>query len=419
MDYISSKNIFYIIRDTLRLIDGRVMEHGSRVAYIIYKMQQCKGGYEDYEMADMAMLTTIHDIGVYKTDDPGDMLRYEGRDYMPHSIYGYLFLKYLSPLEKLSKVLLYHHTDYNQLVKLADNEQIRDLASYINIAEKMDIYHNAMGSKFDYKMFQKYSGTKLSKEGLELFYQAVEECNVLENIKNGSYKEELEQLFDNLIFTNEEKRDYIQMLMHCIAFISETYAVCSRSCAYVSRELAKKFMATEEELEVLHYASLLRDIGMLTLPKDMINAHRRIDEEEMKVLRTHVDKTEELLRGRIKDEIVDLAISHHERGDGTGYPKHITDAQSNKLQRILQVADKVSALSLDWNFRPAKTKQELIDQINSKAERNKLNPQVTAVMINNYDAIMNRAKEKMNDALAMYKKLNEDYEKIRVQFERK
>ena len=88
MDYISSKNIFFLIRDTLRLIDGRVMEHGSRTAYIVYKMLQCKGGLEDYEMADIAMLVTLHDIGVYKTDNPGDVLRYEGRDYMPHSIYG-------------------------------------------------------------------------------------------------------------------------------------------------------------------------------------------------------------------------------------------------------------------------------------------------------------------------------------------
>ena len=84
-----------------------------------------------------------------------------------------------------------------------------------------------------------------------------------------------------------------------------------------------------------------------------------------------LDRTEELLRGRMTDEIVNLAISHHERGDGTGYPRHITDAQQNRLQRILQVADKVSALSLDWNFRAAKTKQELIDQISQKAERKK------------------------------------------------
>ena len=234
--------------------------------------------------------------------------------------------------------------------------------------------------------------------------------------KDGTYKEELNELFDNLIFTNEDKRKYMQMLMYCIGFISEIYAVCSYVCAYISGELGKKYMLTDYEQEILYYASLLHDIGMLNLPKDMINAHRRIDEEEMKILRTHVGYTEELLRGRMKDEIVNLAISHHERGDGTGYPRHLTDAEQNKLQRILQVADKVSALSLDWNFRAAKTKEELIDQISQKASRKKLNPQVTNTMIKFYDEIMGTAKIKLEEAMAMYRKLNDDYERIRVQF---
>lgn len=416
MDYISSKNIFYLIRNTLRTIDARTMDHGSRVAYIVYKMVQCKGGLEDFEMADLAMLATLHDIGVYKTDDPKDVLRYEGRDYMPHSIYGYLFLKYLSPLEKESRILLYHHTDYSKLMQLERDKTIREYASYINIAEKMDIYHTAMGSKFDYKMFHKFGGSKLSEEGLNLFYKAIEQYDILTKLKDGTYKEELDELFENLIFTNEDKRKYLQMLMYCIGFCSEVYAVCSHVCAYVSGELGKKYMLTDQEQEILYYAALLHDIGMLKLPKDMINAPRRIGEDEMKILRTHVDKTEELLRGRMKDEIVDLAISHHERGDGTGYPRHITDSQQNKLQRILQVADKVSALSLDWSFRPAKSKQELIDQISQKAERKKLNPQVTNTMITFYDAIMGTAKVKLEEAMAMYRKLNEDFERISVQF---
>ena len=416
MDYISSKNIFFLIRDTLRLVDARVMDHGSRTAYIVYKMLQSKGGLEDYEMADIAMLVTLHDIGVYKTDNPRDVLRYEGRDYMPHSIYGYLFLKYLSPLEKESKILLYHHTDYNQLMHLEQDENIRRYASYLNIAEKMDIYHQAMGNKFDYMMFNKYAGNKLSAEGLLLFYRVVKQDGILDKLKDGTYKEELNELFDNLIFTNEDKRKYMQMLMYCIGFISEIYAVCSYVCAYISGELGKKYMLTDYEQEILYYASLLHDIGMLNLPKDMINAHRRIDEEEMKILRTHVGYTEELLRGRMKDEIVNLAISHHERGDGTGYPRHLTDAEQNKLQRILQVADKVSALSLDWNFRAAKTKDELIDQISQKASKKKLNPQVTNTMIKFYDEIMGTAKIKLEEAMAMYRKLNDDYERIRVQF---
>ena len=96
IEYITSKNLFLLIRDTLKLIDRRLMDHGSRVSYIMYKMLQCKGGYEPFELADIVLLATLHDIGAYKTDNIGDMLRFETRDYLQHSVYGFLFIKYFA-----------------------------------------------------------------------------------------------------------------------------------------------------------------------------------------------------------------------------------------------------------------------------------------------------------------------------------
>ena len=118
MDFISSKNIFLLTRDTLKLIDKRLMKHGSRTGYILYKILQLRGGYEKYEMAELVMLATLHDIGAYKTENMNDMLRFESKDYMPHSIYGFLFMKCLSPMEEKSKIILYHHIDYSQVRNL-------------------------------------------------------------------------------------------------------------------------------------------------------------------------------------------------------------------------------------------------------------------------------------------------------------
>lgn len=108
MEYIKSKDIFLLMRDILKLIHPRPMEHGSRVAYMVYKMLQEEGQYEEFELADIVMIATFHDIGVYKTERGRihDMLRYETRDTMAHSIYGYLFFKYLSPVPDLAKVII-------------------------------------------------------------------------------------------------------------------------------------------------------------------------------------------------------------------------------------------------------------------------------------------------------------------------
>ncbi len=109
MEYISSKNIVLLICDTLKLLNRTLIEHGERTAYIVYKMLEAEGSYELFEIADYAFLAMIHDMGAYKTEKMEDLILFETKNYMPHSIYGYLFLKYLSPLEKEPKILLYHH----------------------------------------------------------------------------------------------------------------------------------------------------------------------------------------------------------------------------------------------------------------------------------------------------------------------
>ena len=84
--------------DTLKMADRRVMEHGSRVAYYLFKMLEHRGGYEKYELADIICLASLHDIGAYKTNNTKDLVGYEYKDPMPHATYGYLIFKHLSPL---------------------------------------------------------------------------------------------------------------------------------------------------------------------------------------------------------------------------------------------------------------------------------------------------------------------------------
>lgn len=152
MEYIKSKDIFLLVRDTLKIVYPRLMKHGSRVAYMVYTMLREEGKYEEFELADIVMAATLHDIGAYKTERErlGDILRYETKECMAHSIYGYLFFKYLSPIPDLAKVIMYHHMDYEQLKQM--NYSYKDVAAYINIAEKMDHYSTALGNKFEMSM---------------------------------------------------------------------------------------------------------------------------------------------------------------------------------------------------------------------------------------------------------------------------
>ncbi|MCD7724069.1 MAG: HD domain-containing protein [Clostridiales bacterium] len=412
MEYIKSKDIFLLIRDVLKLIHPRLMEHGSRVAYMVYKMLQEEGRYEEFELADIVMVATFHDIGAYKTERGriNDMLRYESRDSMAHSIYGYLFLKYLSPVPDLAKVIMYHHRDYEQLVKI--DYPYKNVAAYINIAEKMDIYSSSMGSQFDLHMFQKQAGTKLSSAGLERFYQCESKYSMFEKLRSGEYKEELDQIADFMIFSNEDKKKFLEMLMYCMGFVSESMVVETITAVCISEEIAQRMMLTDLEKEILYYGTLIHDIGMLAIPREIIEAPRRLEADEIKLVRTHVDVAGKALADRMKDEVASTALAHHERGDGSGYPLRLKDHQMNVRQRILQVSDVVTALINKRSYRGAMPKDKVIAVLNEEVSRKRLKKQVVTIFVTSYDTIMKRVKEEAAEILKMYQTLNFQYEQI-------
>lgn len=409
MNLIHSKDIFYIIRDIIKCIDNRVINHGIRTSYILYKMLEPKAGdkYEMYEIAEFCMLATFHDIGAFKTDYMEDMLKYENKDFMPHSIYGYLFLLYLTPFKDRAKILLYHHTDYSQ-VPCKDYE-FKDIIDYLNVAEKMDMYSNTLGSKFDYTMFQKQADVKFSKSALETLYMVQKKEDIFGKLSTGEYKQELSELYDYLIFNNQEKHDYIRGFLYCVGFRSEYTMYDMLTCVNICDQLAEKLMICKAEREILYYAALFHDAGMCSVPREIIEAPRRLTDEEMMTMRSHVETLESILRGRVDQEVLDVICAHHERCDGSGYPNHLKDYQMNTLQKILQVADTITALVRPMSYREPKTRDEILAILREEADKGKLNREVVTTAINLYDPIMENVNRKTNETLATYRKLQENY----------
>jgi hypothetical protein len=412
MEYIKSKDLFVVTRDVLRLIHPRPIDHGSRVAYMVYKMLQDEGQYEEFELADIVMVVTFHDIGAYKTERGkiNDILRYESRDSMAHSIYGYLFLQYLSPVPDLAKIIMYHHRSHEQLVDV--DYEYKKIAEYVNIAEKMDIYSTTMGSQFDLFMFDKQAGTKISKEGLEHFYTCEAKYGMFEKLKSGEYQQELDEIVDYMLFSNEDKDKFLEMLMYCLGFRSESVVVDTVTTVCICEEIANRMMLSDAEKELLHYAALIHDIGMLALPQEIIEASRKLEPDEVRLVRTHVEIAGQELSGKMENEVVSIALTHHEREDGSGYPLRLQGGQMNMPQKILQVADVVSALINKRSYRDALPKEKVVAILNEEVTKKRLKRQVVNVFLSSYDSIVQHVKEESAEILKMYQMLNLQYDQI-------
>lgn len=94
----------------------------------------------------------------------------------------------------------------------------------------------------------------------------------------------------------------------------------------------------------------VHDIGKVAVPSDILNAPRRLNNEELTVMAAHPENGAEVLRtAKLPWPIPEVAMQHHERLDGSGYPLHLPAEKIILPARIIAVADVVEAMS---NHRP-------------------------------------------------------------------
>ncbi len=409
---ISSKDIVKIILEALRLIDQRLIAHGERVAYLVWKLMVEKGGFEDFEIAEFAFIAALHDIGAFKVEMGKDVLDFDVAHPMKHSIYGYLFMKYTSPIEDRSKILMYSHIDHP---KLKDVEfEGKEVSEFIHMAGRFDLFHNSLGDRFGIQNLRAYEEKKFPKKNLDLLEIVLLKYDVDEKFKNGKFKEELNNLWKDLLFSEEEKSRYIQMLIFISGFKDEYNVINTMTSTMVAKEIAQRMNAfSEGEMRELHIGSALHDVGMLTVPEEIINAPRRLTDEEMKKVRSHVTTVENILKGRVSENILKVALGHHERLDGSGYPHGWTASEMNRAQKVLQVADTITALTCERAYHPSKPKEAVVRILNDEMAHNKFDREVVITFINDYDEIMRVAKEKSQEMLKMFNELKVRYEKVK------
>ncbi len=414
IEYITSKNLFYLICDTLKLMDESLIKHGTRVSYIMSKMLECKGGYEKFEIADFMLLGVLHDIGAYKTDDVRKQLTYEAKNPVPHSIYGYLFLKYLSPLEEQSKMILYHHVDTD---KLHDVEyQYKPETEILKVAEIMDIWHTAFGEKFDYHMIERYIGTKFDKRACELLYQAVEQYDIFNKLTDNSYHNEFEESVEYVLLSDEEKEKYLRMLMYTTGLKKESMVADTIETIYVCKEIGRKMQLSEMDSAEIYYAALVHDIGMLVIPEDIIDAPRKLEDAEKNLVHTHVELMHKAIEGKFSQNIVDIAVAHHERFDGSGYPKGLKGSGMNTKQAILQTAETVVSMINDKPYRKAYNKEDIMEELNNGIVSGKYDGVVADTFLRYYDEIVEKAFQKAQVALTTHQRLLRNYEQVYKNF---
>jgi diguanylate cyclase (GGDEF)-like protein/putative nucleotidyltransferase with HDIG domain len=150
-------------------------------------------------------------------------------------------------------------------------------------------------------------------------------------------------------------------------------------------EVAKELGISGPELEALHAAALLHDIGKLAVPEHIISKPGRLTPEEFEKMKIHTLVGAEILeRVRFPYPVVPIVRAHHEKWDGSGYPLGLKGAEIPIGARILSAVDYLDALASDRQYRRALPLRDVMQKLASESGKS-FDPKVVDVLQRRYE----------------------------------
>ena len=120
----------------------------------------------------------------------------------------------------------------------------------------------------------------------------------------------------------------------------------------------------KERIDELRCAALLHDVGKIGVPDSILNKPSRLTDVEYEIVRSHTTMGGEILRERAIDDVAaDVASNHHERYDGTGYPRGLRGKEISEEARIVGIADAFDTMNSNRVYRKACEPEYILRQL--------------------------------------------------------
>jgi putative two-component system response regulator len=136
--------------------------------------------------------------------------------------------------------------------------------------------------------------------------------------------------------------------------------------SYISAAIARAMNFPEASVEQIQMAASIHDIGKIYIPVEFLNKPGRLNPAEWDIVRMHAQIGHDILQPvGFPFPIHDIILQHHERIDGSGYPKGLRESDICMEAKIIAVADVVEAVSHHRPYRPAKGLDEAIRDLSA------------------------------------------------------
>ncbi|MFA5524913.1 MAG: DUF3369 domain-containing protein [Tissierellales bacterium] len=234
-----------------------------------------------------------------------------------------------------------------------------------------------------------------SKNGAEniIYTEINKELNPLDKNLINLFCNNVSIAFDNL-YLNKEIEDTQKEIIYTLGEVTEGRSMdignhikkVSKYCEL----LASKCGLPEEEVEVIKIASPIHDIGKIVVSDAILNKPGKLTPEEFEIIKEHSMTGYNLLKGsnrKILKVAAIIARDHHEKYDGTGYPRGLKGEEIHLYGRIACVADVFDALSSKRAYKEAWEISDILEYF--KRERGgHFDPKLVDILIENMDEFL-------------------------------
>ena len=119
-----------------------------------------------------------------------------------------------------------------------------------------------------------------------------------------------------------------------------------------------------ERLDGLRIAGCLHDVGKIAVPSEILTKPGRLSDTEFTLIQAHAQIGYDILSGiEFPTQVAEMTRQHHERLDGSGYPRGLVGDEILPEARILAVADVVEAMSSHRPYRPSRGLEQALAEI--------------------------------------------------------
>jgi HD-GYP domain-containing protein (c-di-GMP phosphodiesterase class II) len=333
------------------------LNHSKRTTYISLKL----GEYfnlSEVTMKKLYITALLHDIGAANFLKESHI---SNTFILDHCKNGCKILEAFPVYSNISPLILFHHENYDgsgpmgvsgddipfesQIIRLADLVELlysEKMPSHVQKYKIISWVKSNANSIFSQKLVNAF--WDITKA--DIFWFDIENITLLDFILD-NISPKLNVSLDLFQF---EKIAYI--LASIIDNKSAFTARHSMGISNLAFMVSKYLGYSEEKCLQMKIAGLLHDIGKLAIPNSILDKNGSLTQDEFCIIKSHVYYTKMILDG-IEDirEISEWASNHHEKLNGTGYPRNLDESKLFEESRIMGVCDIYQALTEDRPYR--------------------------------------------------------------------